>query len=122
MWSRQWLTSDGNFLATGCAEGRVHVWDLKARKICATTPVMENSDDHLITVIDFDPNGKIMAYGDVDAVVRLSEFSSGKVTRTLPGHRGSIEALSYLDGGRKLASASEDGTVLIWDVRTGRGE
>jgi WD40 repeat protein len=36
--------------------------------------------------------------------------------RLLSGHQGSIRSLSYAPDGHRLASASEDGTVRVWDL------
>jgi len=38
---------------------------------------------------------------------------------TLIGHEGAVKSLAYSPDGRLLASASTDGTVRVWDVRTG---
>ena len=40
--------------------------------------------------------------------------------RTLTGHTGCVNSVTYSPDGKKVASGSEDGTVRIWDV--GRGE
>ncbi|CRK31727.1 hypothetical protein BN1708_005529 [Verticillium longisporum] len=39
--------------------------------------------------------------------------------QTLEGHDGTIYSVSFTEDGHRLASASEDGTVKIWDVATG---
>ena len=36
--------------------------------------------------------------------------------RLLSGHQGSVRALCYTAEGHRLASASEDGTVRVWDL------
>ena len=39
---------------------------------------------------------------------------------TLRGHTGAITSVAYSPDGRLIVSASEDGTIKIWDVSTGR--
>ncbi|HQR05366.1 MAG TPA: sigma-70 family RNA polymerase sigma factor [Gemmatales bacterium] len=51
-----------------------------------------------------------------DASIGFYETATGKLLRTYTGHRGEISAMRFLDGEKRLATASDDGTCLIWDV------
>jgi WD40 repeat protein len=41
---------------------------------------------------------------------------------TLQGHTGEVRSVAFSRGGRRLASASEDGTVKVWNTETGQEE
>jgi len=43
----------------------------------------------------------------------------GSTVMTLTGHDGAVSSVSYSSDGRLLASGSNDGSVRIWDTRTG---
>jgi len=45
--------------------------------------------------------------------------SSGRLTRTLRGHTGSVNVLSWRAAGDWILSAGQDGTARIWDATTG---
>jgi len=44
---------------------------------------------------------------------------AGRLVMTLKGHDGAVNSVAYSSDGRMLASGSADGTVRIWDMRTG---
>jgi WD40 repeat protein/serine/threonine protein kinase len=65
--------------------------------------------------IVFSPDNKLLATAGSDTVVRLHDALCGRQVGILVGHTGTIRGLAFLDN-KRLASASEDGTVKIWDV------
>src|SRR5262249_24713691 len=49
-----------------------------------------------------------------------SPADTPKVRAILRGHKGSIMSIAFSPNGKLLASGSRDGTVILWDVATGK--
>jgi WD40 repeat protein len=65
------------------------------------------------------PRGGWTAAGIGDGSIVLLD-SEGKAARTLRGHEAAIARLSFNADGSRLASASRDGIVRVWETVAGR--
>ncbi len=54
--------------------------------------------------------------------LRPSRLAANARERTLEGHDGAVTALVFAGDGRRAVSASDDGTVRVWDLETGACE
>jgi WD40 repeat protein/serine/threonine protein kinase len=77
---------------------------------------------HLYAVA-FSPNGKTLAFGGVDKVVRLIDLATGKQRQELTTRPRSAEdpvyTLAFSPDGKVLACGMHQGSILLWDVATG---
>jgi hypothetical protein len=70
--------------------------------------------------IVFSHDGQLLASSD-GHTVHLWEVATSKLIQSFQGHQGDIQSLAFSGVDRRLASASSDRTVLIWDL-TGQKE
>lgn len=72
-----------------------------------------------INVIQYSPDGSIIATASSDHTIKIWEAASGKMIHSLEGHNESVSAIEFSRDGKLLVSASTDNTVRIWDVFSG---
>jgi WD40 repeat protein len=53
-------------------------------------------------------------------LIKLWDVEIGKEIRTLSGHNGHVNSVSFSRDGKTLASGSSDNTIKLWNVETGK--
>ena len=77
-----------------------------------------------ITSVAFSPNGRILAIGWGswnNNQIQLLDTKTLQPRKTLVGHTEDITDLTFSPDGETLASASYDGTILLWKTGIGGG-
>jgi len=65
----------------------------------------------------YSAEGRYLASGGSDGVVRLWDAVSGSCVEEFPEHRGPVRSVAASPDGDMLASCSDDGTLLLRDMR-----
>jgi RNA polymerase sigma factor (sigma-70 family) len=98
--------------------GEVRVWEIASGQLrWAVQPPAGQA-----VALAFAPHGRALAfsywvdYWTPGEGIRVYEPSSGRELRAFNGHHSVIGTLAFAPGGQTLASSSEDGLVLSWDV------
>jgi WD40 repeat protein len=68
------------------------------------------------TTLGYSPDGRTVAVGGSDGVIRLWAARTGKKLGDLTGHQGEPRTLVFSADGRRLVTGSADSTALVWDV------
>jgi WD40 repeat protein len=60
------------------------------------------------------PDGQKVVTGSADRTVKVWEMASGRLLRTLEGHKDTVYAVAVFPDGRSIVTGSADRTVRIW--------
>jgi glucose repression regulatory protein TUP1 len=74
------------------------------------------NNDAGVTSVAISPNGRLVAAGSLDTIVRIWDVSSGALLQRLQGHQDSVYSVVFTPDGRGLVSGSLDRTLRCWDV------
>jgi WD40 repeat protein/DNA-binding SARP family transcriptional activator/energy-coupling factor transporter ATP-binding protein EcfA2 len=127
------LSPDGSHLATAGPDG-TRLWDAASGRTIRTLP-----DPALRQAVSFSPDGRLLATGGgSDGAIRIWDLATDKqqsvLAYTTSPATSTVLHLTFSPDGRRLAAtilntgagssvvpASEtDGTVLVWEVETGK--
>lgn len=112
------FSPDGKTLVIGCDNGPLTLFD-PASGIELRTLDGGDLSVPWFAKMSFSHDGTLFALGGMDGLVRVWDFSSGALRRTIWAGPGQVFATSFSPDGKVLAAGNERGGVGIWDLATG---
>src|SRR5262249_30984729 len=130
---------DGQLLAAGGSDNQLRLFDSSTgkeiRRLAGHQPrtfspprdpknpfdlLVDSVGQGNVTTLAFSPDGKVLASGGWDDMVRLWDVESGKELRKMLAHQAMIARVVFSPDGKMLASRGGiDGTLRLWDPATG---
>ena len=126
------ISPDCTFIVTASFDRRLRVWDAQTG---ATRRVLVGHTDGVTDCV-VSPDSSFIVSASLDETVRIWDAQTGELRRTLAaqwgderggwivqrtarGHLAGVYACAMSPDGSRIASASSDQTVKLWDTRTG---
>src|SRR5262249_498738 len=107
-------TGDGRLAVSTSGDQKVKVWDL--RSLGQVAPYRGYAPSPIRLTRD---GRSLVCASSRQYAVQVVDLMSGKVQQVLKGHTDVLRALAVSDDGRRLASASDDGSIRLWDLDSG---
>jgi WD40 repeat protein len=112
------FSPDGRRMATGSADGKVVIWDTER---AAPLHVLSGHVNQVNALAFSRPDGRLLATGGADAALQIWNVSSGTPAGpALYGNIGGVKRVAFGRDEHQLATAGDDGQVIVWDVLDGR--
>lgn len=111
------FSHDGTRVATGCNRA-AQIFDVETGNLVAhlEDEDAEKEGDLYIRSVCFSPDGKLLATGAEDKLIRVWDLTTRTIRMRLPGHEQDIYSLDFAADGNLLASGSGDKTVRLWSL------
>lgn len=111
--------SNGNTIASGAADGTVKLWNHTGEFLYKFTEHKQS-----VFSVKFSPDGKKLASASLDnAIIIRNKLKKWEIEKTLTAHTDSVLDISFNpQDGNIIASAGEDGTLRLWNIRLGQHE
>jgi RNA polymerase sigma factor (sigma-70 family) len=107
------LSRDGKLLATG--GNGIQLWDFATRR------KVRSFGQGTVLHLAFSPDGtKLASSNSKEATVRLWNVGNGEELRSFKGASEGGTKFGFSSDGRMLATGNSDGTIVIWDLLTGK--
>src|SRR5208283_1252952 len=114
------LSPDGKKLFSGNDYGPA-VWDVETGKLLQGL----GNNDGVVSAAAFSADGRRVAWGTLNGVVRLWDLDAGKEIQHFAStgvidYIGSVKSVVISADGRSVLVATDDREARVWDVETGK--
>ena len=104
--------------------GFVYLWRVEPDKAPELLQKFQNrSESSMVTALEFEPSGKLLAVGTAKGTVELWGFPSGRAKFLRQIHAssdGTLSSLRFSADGKRLATGDSGGSVALWRVAGGK--
>jgi WD40 repeat protein len=112
------FSADGKLMYTACWGGMIKIWDVSHE-----IPGMKRSfqaHQGAARWVRLSPDGKRIATGGNDLLVKVWNAGSGELEQQFSGHDRHVYGVDFHPDGEHLVSQDLMGNVFVWDLKTNK--
>jgi WD40 repeat protein len=117
--------SQSAMLIAVSSHNTIKIWEALSGKLVHTLhhhkgliPTIDNL--YRVNSVRFSFDNRLIASCANDHTIKLWDYQSGELIRTINAHKAAIGTLDFSSNSQLLASGSDDTTVKIWEASTGK--
>jgi WD40 repeat protein len=108
------FSHDARLLAFMATDRPTRILDVATGRLLHSLPPQAGD-----TTMSFSQDRRWLAMGGLDQRVKLWDLNTGRLVKTLAGHTSAISSIAFRSDGKLIITASEDGSLRIWDSASG---
>ncbi|HYV38175.1 MAG TPA: WD40 repeat domain-containing protein [Gemmataceae bacterium] len=113
------FSTDGHYLAAGCDDGSLYVWDLQAGALACK--LLHAGNGLPLFGVTFAPDGKTLITQALLCIsARVWDIPSGREISSAEGNISRVDALAFSPDGKSLATSGVGDPPSLWDVGSGK--
>lgn len=109
------FSRDSEMIASGSEDGQIKVWRIITGQCLRK---YESAHSKGVTSLHFSRDNSQILSTSFDYMIRLHGLKSGKLLKEFKGHSSFVNEAIFTPDGHNVLSASSDGTVKVWSLKT----
>ena len=106
------VDESGKKTAISGKDGKISIYSLPSGDLIKTL----KAGSGVVSSVAFAPDSGLLISGGYDKTARVWDTEKGIVIKEFSGHADTVRAVAAAAGGKKFATAGEDGAVILWSI------